>query len=129
MTDPNAAPENSAPAAPVQHTAPPQPAPAYYAPAYAVPVYAAPPAPKGMSIASMVLGLVSIAFGFTFVLPVVGLVLGIIGLRREPTGRGMALTGVIVSSLILLVWVIIIVAIVIGSVVAAGSAVTYNPGN
>ncbi|WP_374008238.1 DUF4190 domain-containing protein [Leifsonia sp. LS-T14] len=94
---------------------------------YAVPIHIAPPAPKGLSVASMVLGLISIAFGFTFVLPLIGLILGMIGLRREPAGRGMAITGVVLSGLILLAWVIIIGAIVIGGLLAAGAA-TSNPG-
>ncbi|MGO2004495.1 MULTISPECIES: DUF4190 domain-containing protein [Micrococcaceae] len=73
--------------------------------------YGAPP-PRGMSIASMVLGLVSILAGFTGIVPIVGLVLGIIGLRREPAGRGMAIAGIIINSLTLLGWLLLIIFVV-----------------
>lgn len=65
--------------------------------------------PKGLSITSMVLGLVSIVAGFTFLVPVVGLVLGIIGLRREPAGRGMAITGLVLNGLFVVGWALLIV--------------------
>ncbi|MDN5813663.1 MAG: DUF4190 domain-containing protein [Arthrobacter sp.] len=73
--------------------------------------YQAPP-PRGMSIASMVLGIVSIFAGFTFVVPIVGLVLGIIGLQREPAGKGMAIAGLILNGLMLLGWLLLIAAII-----------------
>lgn len=109
---------------------PPQP-PVYqqpgYVQAYGVAVYpAVPPQPKGLSVASMVLGLVSLVAGFTFVVPLVGLILGILGVRREPAGRGMAITGIIISALILLIWVVIIGFIVFAGIIAAGSAATYR---
>lgn len=66
------------------------------------------PQPRGMSIASMVLGLVSIVTGFTFVVPIVGLVLGIVGLRREPAGRGMAIAGLILNGLMLVGWILVV---------------------
>lgn len=93
----------------------------------ATPVYLAPTSPKGLSITSMVLGLVSIALGFTFVVPVVGLILGIVGLQREPAGKGMALTGVILSGLILLVWVVIIGFFLLLSIGILGTAATVHP--
>ncbi|MDR6573327.1 hypothetical protein J2X60_001973 [Curtobacterium sp. 320] len=37
-----------------------------------------------MRVASKVLGLVSIVFGFTFVLPLIDFILGIVGLRWKP---------------------------------------------
>ncbi len=92
-------PENPQPGPPY----PTAPNGGYGQPVYPMP-YLAPPEPKGLSIASMVLALVSILAGFTFLVPITALILGIMGLRKEPAGRGMALTGVIVSSLILLVW-------------------------
>ena len=64
--------------------------------------------PKGMSIASMVIGLVSIFLGFTFILPLIGFILGVVGLKKEPAGRGMAITGVVLSGLILAIWVVLI---------------------
>lgn len=67
---------------------------------------AAPAAPtvsetNGFSIASLVLGLVSIVAGFTFLLPLGGLVLGIVGLQREPASRTMAIWGIVLNSVML----------------------------
>jgi hypothetical protein len=92
------------------------------------PVYLVQPSPpRGMSIASMVLGLVSILFGFTFFLPLTGLILGIIGARREPTGRGMAVTGIVLNSLILAGWVIVVLFIILVGVIGTGAALTSIP--
>ena len=47
--------------------------------------YAAPEAEtRGFSISSLVLGLVSIVASYTFVVPAIGLVLGVLSLKREP---------------------------------------------
>ena len=103
---------------------PPQPG---YVAAYGVAVYpVAPPQPKGLSVTSLVLGLVSLVAGFTFVVPLVGLILGIVGARREPAGRGMAIAGIVISALILMVWVVIIGFFLLAGLFAAGSAVTYH---
>ena len=92
----------SEPAAPQRPIAYAQPQPVYAVLA---------PQPKGLSVASMVLAIVSVVFGFTFVVPTLSLILGICGMRREPAGRGMAIAGVVISSLILAVWVVIAGAI------------------
>lgn len=70
-----------------------------------------PSEPKGLSVASMILGIVSVFFGWTFLVPLIGLILGIAGLRREPTGKGFAWTGVILSGLMLLGWLLIVLAV------------------
>lgn len=57
--------------------------------------------PKGFSIASLVLGLVSIVAGFTFFVPVIGLVLGVLALKREPASRTMAIWGVVLNAVML----------------------------
>lgn len=99
----------------------PAPAPQATAPEYAAPEYAAPapPAPpaagyaatpasadaaleqRGFAISSLVLGLVSIVAGFTFVVPVAGLVLGILALKREPSARTMAIWGIVLNAVML----------------------------
>lgn len=56
---------------------------------------------KGLSVTSLVLGIVSIVAGWTFFVPVVGLVLGLVALRREPRGRTMALWGIVLSAVML----------------------------
>jgi len=93
---------------------------------YPMPVYLAPPEPKGLSIASMVLALASIVFGFTFLVPIAGLILGIAGLRKEPAGRGMALTGVIISSLILLLCVVVLILFLVVGLSVFGVAVSQS---
>ena len=83
---------------------PPQPyAQGYpgYAPAqaYGQPLYYAPAAePKGLSIASMICGIAVYAgFGF-FILPqIAAVVLGHMGLAREPGGRGFAIAGLVMG--------------------------------
>jgi hypothetical protein len=67
--------------------------------------YAAAPAPaaetRGFSIASLVLGLVSIIASYTFVVPAIGLVLGIMALTREPAARTMAIWGIVLNAVML----------------------------
>ncbi|WP_448809544.1 hypothetical protein [Agromyces bauzanensis] len=67
--------------------------------------YAAAPAPaeetRGFSIASLVLGLVSIVASSTFFVPAAGLVLGIMALNREPASRTMAIWGIVLNAVML----------------------------
>ncbi|MUN56038.1 DUF4190 domain-containing protein [Kocuria koreensis] len=87
----------------------------------------APSQPKGMSIASMVIGLVNILMGWTIILPIIGLIFGIVGLRKEPAGRGMAITGIVLSGVIVAFWASLTIAgfgilgSLIGSVSTEGS--------
>ncbi len=64
------------------------------------------PAPKGLSITSMVLGIASLLMGWTFLMPIAGLVFGIMALKREPSARGMSITGIVLSGLCLIGWAI-----------------------
>lgn len=82
--------------------------------------------PKGLSVTSMVLGLVSIVLGFTFLVPLVGFVLGIIGIRKEPAGRGMAITGVILNGLFVLGWATVIILFFVIGLGAAATTPTYQ---
>jgi len=76
--------------------------------------YAQPPS-NGMAIASMVLGILSILFGWipiigfvSWVLAPLGLIFGFISMGK-PTGKGFAITGLITSAiglLICILWVI-----------------------
>ena len=64
--------------------------------------YAAPAAEtRGFSISSLVLGLASIIASYTFVVPIVGLVLGIMALTREPASRTMAIWGIVLNAVML----------------------------
>ncbi len=68
---------------------------------------------RGLSIASTVLGILSLFFGFTVVVPIVGLVLGAMGLRREPEGRNFALAGVWINGAILFLGLVMVVILII----------------
>ncbi|WP_233279383.1 DUF4190 domain-containing protein [Microterricola pindariensis] len=54
-----------------------------------------------LSISSLVLGITSIFAGWTFIVPVAGLILGILALQREPAARTMAIWGVVLNSVVL----------------------------
>jgi hypothetical protein len=82
--------------------------------------------PKGLSVTSMVLGLVSIVLGFTFLVPLVGFVLGIIGVRREPAGRGMAITGLVLNGLFVIGWALVIIFVFVIGIGAATTFTTYQ---
>jgi hypothetical protein len=82
--------------------------------------YPSPQAPRGtngMAIAALVLGIC----GFLFVTPVVGLVLGIISLaavnRSGQRGKGMAISGIVLSSL----WIALFATIIVVAGVTAKS--------
>src|SRR5829696_6882106 len=57
---------------------------------------------NGMAMASLVLGILSICFG-----PITGIIGGILGVMGmgKPSGKGMAVTGMILSGLFSLVWI------------------------
>jgi hypothetical protein len=100
---------------------------------YAQPVYrqtmvyaAYQPQPKAFSVTSLVLGLASILFGFTFLVPIGAVVFGIIGIKREPAMRGMSITGLIVGSLFLLGWVILVVFWIVFAVILASAAASVS---
>ncbi|WP_241986609.1 hypothetical protein [Cryobacterium fucosi] len=82
----------------------PQPAPAG-------PQTAVPSSP--LAVSSLVLGLVSILAGWTFVAPLAGLITGILALGREPQARTMALWGVVLNA-VMLAGTLIVVLVALG---------------
>lgn len=118
MTDPtpdHTQPSNPVPPTPMAPTGYPG---SPYSPYTAAiqPVYVVSP-PKGFSITALVLGLASIFFGFTFLVPIGALIFGIIGAKKEPSGRAMAITGIVIGSLFLLGWLVFggaILALILG---------------
>ncbi|MFI7397559.1 DUF4190 domain-containing protein [Micrococcus luteus] len=77
----------------------------------------------GRSVASMILGIISVVGGFTFLLPpIVGVVLGHLGLKREPHGRGMAIAGLVMNYISLALLLLAVVFLVI--LVIAGMSVS-----
>jgi hypothetical protein len=101
----------------------------YAAPAPQV-VYMAPGyvqlAPTGKSTASMWIGIVSLVFGFTFFLPLLGFILGVVGYKREPTARSMSITGLILNGIFLVGWSIVLLLIVGGIIAAAAAVGSYS---
>jgi hypothetical protein len=83
------------------------------------------PQPKGASVTAMVLGLVSLFLGFTFVVPIVGFIFGLVGLNKEPAGRGMAIAGLVLNGLMLLGWVLLFIFVfgIFGAVATSSTMV------
>ncbi len=68
----------------------------------AAPSGAAPSGPNSpLAVSSLVLGLVSILAGWTFLAPLAGLITGILALGREPQARTMALWGIVLNAVML----------------------------
>lgn len=67
----------------------------------------------GLAIASMVLGICSIVFcclGYiAIVIAIVGLILGIVSLKGQRAGRGMAIAGIITSAIGLILLVVLLI--------------------
>jgi len=102
--------------APVQYGQPGSPFNAYGQPAY----YGVPPESKGLSIASLCCGIAAfIGLGFFLLPQLAAVILGHMALKREPSGKGMAIAGLVLGyvgiALTLLVFVIIAVGLAIGS--------------
>lgn len=85
--------------------------------------FGAAPQPKGLSIASLCCGIaVYLGFGF-FILPqLAAVILGHMALRREPTGRGFAIAGLVMGYLGLVLTVLAIVGLTILASVASTSS-------
>jgi len=87
------------------HTAPAQPSAAIADPAAA----------RSLSIIAFALGLGSVALGQTFLVPIAAIVLGVMGYRREPAGRALAVWGIVLGSVMAFGW---LVAAVVGLAMA-----------
>ena len=96
------------------------PAPNYYGPQNPYqqniqnPYQAPPEGSVGMAVASMVLGIVGFLisccfYPVTIVLAVVGLILGAVAIKKGPAGKGMAVTGIILSIISLAFAVLLII--------------------
>lgn len=104
----------------------------YYAPQAG---YGQPVPPRGLSIASMVCGIVGLVMSFFLIgfLPALaGVILGHIGMKKEPAAKGFSLTGIITGyaglALSLIVVLIMIAAIFIPLwfIGAASSSYAYS---
>jgi Domain of unknown function (DUF4190) len=122
-TDSGQAPPSAAPS-----SAQASPSPYYAAQGYATGQVIA---PRGLSIAAMVCGIVGLALSFFlmgFLPALAGVILGHIGMKKEPTAKGFAITGLITGyaglALAVIVFLITMAAIFIPLwfLGAAGSA-------
>jgi hypothetical protein len=69
-----------------------------------------------LGILSIVLGVVSIFAGWTFLAPIAGLVLGIMALSREPHNRTMAIWGIVLNAVLLVGSVLLAVLAVVAGI-------------
>jgi hypothetical protein len=94
--------------------------PAAYPPGYAAAYYGAPQPPRGLSIASMVLGIAGVffSFGYGFGLfpSIAAVITGHIARKRQPYASGMSLAGLICGYVglgISVLWIIGIIVFVV----------------
>jgi hypothetical protein len=95
---------------------------------YAQPGYYGMPAePKTLSIASMVCGIASVIMGWLLLPQLAAIITGHMALRREPSGKGMSITGLVLGYLCLLgygaFWLLVIIGLAIAS---SNSGPTYT---
>ncbi|MFC7581605.1 hypothetical protein ACFQ23_02325 [Schaalia naturae] len=70
--------------------------------------YAYAPNPStGLGTASLVIGLVSLLAGWTFIAPIIGIVLGVRSRREEPYARSIAGWGVALNVFCMLGWLVL----------------------
>ena len=87
------------------------------------PYYGGAVEPKTLSIASMVCGIASVIMGWLLLPQFAAIITGHLALRREPSGRGMSITGLVLGYLCLLgygaLWLLFIIGIAVAG--TAGS--------
>jgi hypothetical protein len=98
-----------------------QPAGPYGQPGY----YGMPAEPKTLSIASMVCGIASVIMGWILLPQIAAIITGHMALKREPTGKGMSITGLVLGYLCLLgygaFWLLAIIGLAIASTSTSSS--------
>jgi hypothetical protein len=75
--------------------------------------------PKTLSIASMVCGIASVIMGWLLLPQIAAIITGHMALKREPSGKGMSITGLVLGYLCLLgygaFWLLVIIGLAIAS--------------
>jgi Domain of unknown function (DUF4190) len=86
---------------------------------YSQPGYYVVPEPKTLSIASMVCGIASVIMGFLLLPQIAAIITGHMALKREPSGKGMSITGLVLGYLCLLgygaLWLLAIIGLAVAS--------------
>jgi hypothetical protein len=62
---------------------------------------------RNLSIIALVLGIASVVFGQTFLVPIAAIVVGVIAFRREPGGRTMAVWSIVLGAVMAFGWLIV----------------------
>lgn len=83
-------------------------------------------APRMLSIASLVLGIASVFLGLTFLVPIAGIVTGVMARKREPEGRTMALWGIWLSVAMLVLGILLWVTV--GGIILATFGLAASVG-
>ncbi len=65
---------------------------------------------RTMSILALSLGIASFFFAQTVVVPLAAVLLGVFGLRDEPTGRSFSVWGIVLAIVATFGWVVVVVA-------------------
>ena len=84
---------------PVLTTAPQQATPQQAVPT-AVPV-------RTLSIVSLVLGATSVLLGYTFLVPIAAIVVGVLGYQREPAARAFSVWGIVLGAVMAFGWLVV----------------------
>lgn len=73
--------------------------------------------PKPLSIASLVCGIASVIMGWLLLPQVAAIVTGHLGLKREPSGRGLSIAGLVMGYLFLLgygaLWLLLLIGLAV----------------
>jgi len=65
---------------------------------------------RTMSVLALSLGIASFFFAQSIVVPLAAVILGVFGLRDEPTGRGFSIWGIVLACVATFGWVLIVLA-------------------
>lgn len=85
------------------------------------------PAPRMLSVVSLVLGIASVFLGLTFLVPIAGIVTGVMARKREPEGRTMALWGIWLSVAMLVLGILLWVTV--GGIILATFGLAASAGS
>jgi hypothetical protein len=61
---------------------------------------------RNLSVVALVLGIVSVVLGYTFLVPIAAIVVGVIGYRREATGHAFAVWGIVLGAVMAFGWLV-----------------------